>query len=69
MLSHKNGYLLNLTKVAKSYNSMAHGLAVLVELEVKTVPFACQFLIEKGKRIISATSTVISVLELDLKGY
>ena len=32
ILTHKNGYLLPLNKIVRSYNSMAHGLAALVEL-------------------------------------
>lgn len=69
LLAHKNGYLLSLRKTARSYNSMAHGLAALIEIEPQVIPFASQLLVSKNKKIIAASSTLLSVLDLDLKGF
>ena len=67
LLAHKNGYLIPLTKMARTYNSMAHGLSALVFIEPQLTPLKCQLLVESNQKILASSSSVLSVLDLDLK--
>ena len=69
MFNHKNGYLVSVKKVARNYNSMAHGLTSLVEIEVIGNVSSCSLLVDQKKKIISATASMLSILDLDLKSF
>jgi hypothetical protein len=69
LLMHKNGHVVPLKKRARTYNSMAYGLAALIELEPDVAPLSCQLLVDNSKKIIASSSSLISLLDIDLKTF
>lgn len=48
---------------------MAYGLCSLIEVEYELTPFSSLLLVDKNKKIIASSSSLISIMDLDLKVF
>lgn len=68
-MTHKSGYLIQVTKHSQNFNSMQTGMTVIVSIDICLNPNSCYIVLDKYGKTIGVTPSIVPLIGIDLRSF